>query len=284
MDNFWRGFLLICSISLLGWHLFDSRSAQHVHAELTSDADSVRPGNPFVLGLRLEMERGWHTYWKNPGDSGMPTQIDWDVPEGVVAGETRWPYPEKLEMSGLVSYGYEGEVVLLTEFQTRPTLKPGSKIEITAHVEWLVCKEECIPGRDDLSIELPVRVQRPKRDGRWASLFDRTRKNLPRSLDDWKIDATWAEEMIDIHIQPPASFGRKIKDILFFPEQEGIIQYAEPQLLTKVKNAYVIELKRSQVSAALPSRLRGVLVAPSGWDSAGQVKALHVDVPLKALE
>ncbi len=283
-SRFRKGCLLFCCFGPFSGTVFNFVPGQHVQARLISEVESVQPGGSFAVGLWLKMEEGWHTYWQNPGDSGMPTQIVWDLPEGFVAGETRWPYPEKLEMSGLVSYGYEGEVMLLTEFRTPPTLKPGARIELFARAEWLVCKEECLPGRADLSLELPVRDQRPKREAQWASLFDRTRKNFPRFLEDWKISATLAQEKIDIHILPSKAFEREIEDILFFPEQEGIIQYAEPQSLTKVQKALVIELKRSKVSAVLPSRLRGVLYTPLGWDSKGRFKALQVDVPLEALE
>jgi DsbC/DsbD-like thiol-disulfide interchange protein len=230
------------------------------------------------------MEKGWHTYWKNPGDAGMPTRIEWDLPDGFVAEGTRWPCPERFEMSGLVSYGYEGQVVLLSDFRAPQALKPGAKVEIYAHAEWLVCKEECVAGQEDLSLELPVKDQSPRKEARWASLFDRTIKALPRFLDDWKISATWNEEKIAIRILPPASFDRKIRDIVFFPEQEGLIRYADPQVMTGEGLGFLIELRRSTVSAAVPSHLRGVLYIPSGWDRRGKVKALQVDVPLVAQE
>ncbi len=278
------GFLLISFFGLFNGYMFDSQAAQHVRARLISEVESVQPGGPFVVGLLLEVEKGWHTYWKNPGDSGMPARIEWDLPDCFLVSETQWPYPERFEMADLVSYGYEGEVVLLTKFEAPPTLIPGSKIEISAHLEYLVCKDECVSGQEDLSLVLPVKDQNPKKEIRWASLFDRTRKNLPQFFEEWKINASLDNKVIFIHILPPVSFIRQIRDILFFPEQEGIIQYAEPQLIKKVRQGYMIEIKRSKISAAVPSRLQGVLYSPSGWDEAGQIKALRVDVPWIALE
>lgn len=274
----------MCGTGLFCVNSFTSPSPNRVSARLISEDESIRPGGSFVVGLRLEMDEGWHTYWKNPGDSGMPTRIEWSLPEGFTAKETLWPYPGRFETAGLVSFGYEGEVVLLTEMEAPAELEPGSTIELQAKVEWLACKEECVAGRANLSLELPVKDRIPKRQERWAALFEKTRTDLPRLLEHWEINASLDKEKAYIHIIPSASFGREMRDILFFPEQEGIVQYAESQLLRKVQQGYVMELKRSGVSPAVPSRLQGVLCSPAGWDGRGKVKALRVDVPWTALE
>src|SRR6478752_2944742 len=88
---------------------------EHVEAELVSDQKAVQPGKPVTVGLRLRMADHWHTYWKNPGDSGLPTRIQWELPDGWKAGEIQWPYPKPLPVGPLMNYGYEDEVLLVTD-------------------------------------------------------------------------------------------------------------------------------------------------------------------------
>jgi thiol:disulfide interchange protein DsbD len=138
----------------------------------------------------------------------MPIRVEWKLPEGFVIEKIQWPCPERFETADLVNYGYEGEVVLLTAFEVPPTLKPGSKVTFFAHVEWLVCKEECVPGSEDLSLELSVRDRNSKKETRWASLFDRTRENLPQFFEDWKIDAAFDKENISKSFRHHLSVSR----------------------------------------------------------------------------
>ena len=117
---------------------------KHVEAALVPEVSGVAPGKAFTLAVRLRMDEGWHTYWKNPGDSGMPTSVEWELPEGFAAGELRWPVPERIDVAGIISYGYHGEVWLLTEISV-PAGWAGPEATIGARVSWLMCKEECIP-------------------------------------------------------------------------------------------------------------------------------------------
>src|SRR3989440_1234575 len=99
----------------------------HVEAELVAERASVQPGKPALVGLKLRMEPQWHTYWKNPGDSGLPTRLQWTLPPGWKAGEIQWPYPKPLPVGPLMNYGYEDEVVLLAEL-TPPADATGTAL------------------------------------------------------------------------------------------------------------------------------------------------------------
>ena len=99
---------------------------EHVEAELVADKSGAQPGKPALVGLKLRMEPHWHTYWKNPGDSGLPTRIQWVLPEGWKAGAIQWPYPNPLPVGPLMNYGYEDEVVLLTELTPPASATAGS--------------------------------------------------------------------------------------------------------------------------------------------------------------
>lgn len=147
----------------------------HVEAELVAEVRSVQPGVPFWVALRLKMDPGWHTYYKEPGDSGIPTAIRWTLPQGFKAGEIQWPQPRTIEMPPLVNYGYEGEVFLLTEITPPKNLKLGTSVPLKARADWLVCRETCIPGRADMELILPVKNETPVLDPRWSESFVNTR-------------------------------------------------------------------------------------------------------------
>jgi len=277
-------FFILFSGLLFPENLKESTLQQPVEARLVSEVESIKPGTQFCVALCLRMEEGWHTYWKNPGESGLPTSIEWDLPEGFIAGDIQWPYPNRFETSGVISFGYEGEVLLLIHFKAPVALKSGMLMRLSAGVDWLACKEECVPGQADLSIELPVREQDPKTDGRWRESFARTRENLPKLFQQWKISAALDEEKIVIQVLPSFSFYRQMADILFFPEQEGIVEYSEPQDVQNFNREYVVEIKRSKIAGTIPNRLKGVLYSSQGWDNLGQNLALRVDVPLHRMK
>jgi len=251
-----------------------------VKAQLISELKSIKPGTKLCVAVRLKMDEGWHTYWKNPGDSGLPTSIEWTLPEGFVADDIQWPFPQLFKTSERVSYGYEDEVFLLTDLHAPSVLKSGTIVRLSASVDWLACKEECVPGLSELAIELPVKEQIPEPDARWAENFANTRKNLPANLTQWKIAAALVKDKIIIQVFPTISFDRKMAHIVFFPEQERLVEYSRPQGVQKVGNGYSIEIQRSKTAAKIPPRLIGVLYTPQGWDSLAELRALRVDVPL----
>lgn len=277
---FLAAFFILFSGLLFPENLKKNALQQPVEARLVAEVESVKPGTQFCVAVWLRMEEGWHTYWKNPGDSGLPTSIEWTLPEGFVADDIQWPFPQLFKTSEIVSYGYEDEVFLLTDLHAPSVLKSGTIVRLSASVDWLACKEECVPGLSELAIELPVKEQIPEPDARWAENFANTRKNLPANLTQWKIAAALVKDKIIIQVFPTISFDRKMAHIVFFPEQERLVEYSRPQGVQKVGNGYSIEIQRSKTAAKIPPRLIGVLYTPQGWDSLAELRALRVDVPL----
>lgn len=129
-------------------------SSQHVHAELIANVTAIEPGKPLRLGVRFVIDPGWHIYWKNSGDVGYATSVEWNLPEGFTAGPLQWPAPERMEADSLISYGYEGSVILSSEIEPPETLE--GPVELGARADWLMCRESCIPGGEDLTLSLPV--------------------------------------------------------------------------------------------------------------------------------
>src|SRR3954463_2276686 len=129
---------------------------QLVRAELIADTAAVSPGKPFTVGLLLHMVPGWHTYWKFPGDAGIPTEIKWKLPSGWKAGEIQWPIPLKLDEPGDIQiYGYHDEVLLMQEITPSSSVGEAA-LQLTADASWLVCEKICIPGSAKVTVTLPV--------------------------------------------------------------------------------------------------------------------------------
>ncbi|CAB5698740.1 Thiol:disulfide interchange protein DsbD precursor [Delftia tsuruhatensis] len=130
-----------------------------VRAELVAQApEGVQPGQTLWLGLLLEHQPEWHTYWKNAGDSGLATELSWQLPAGLAAGAVQWPVPEALRVGPLVNYGYEGRVLLPVPVQVAADFKPPASgmLDLRLHASWLICRVECIPEEGDFQLQLPV--------------------------------------------------------------------------------------------------------------------------------
>lgn len=127
------------------------------HVDLLADVEAAAPGEPFTLAVRIKTQPGWHVYWKHPGDAGLATKVTWSLPEGWKAGPLRWPKPATFKQPGdIVGYGYTGEVLLGATITPAKDAKPGESHTLQAHVEWLGCKDKCIPGEASARLELPL--------------------------------------------------------------------------------------------------------------------------------
>ncbi|MDM0053682.1 protein-disulfide reductase DsbD [Variovorax sp. J22R115] len=135
----------------------------HVRAELMAHApDGVSPGAPVWVGLQITHQPEWHTYWRNAGDSGLPTDLTWSLPPGVSNGDIAWPVPRKIPIGNLANYGYEGTVLLpvpLTiapDFKAPTSLTGAAELDVRLKASWLVCRKECIPEEGEFQLKLPL--------------------------------------------------------------------------------------------------------------------------------
>src|SRR6185503_4748617 len=170
--------LLLCFFAA---PLAAQESLEPVKAELVSKENSIQPGRSFWVAVKLEMQKGWDTYWMNPGDSGFPTKITWHLPEGVTAGAIHWPYPQRFDNDSLVAFGYTGKTLLLTEITPTANLKEGESITLTADVNWLACKDSCIPGSAHLTLDLPISSLTPKVNSAHIADFSAAEESLPKT-------------------------------------------------------------------------------------------------------
>jgi len=247
----------------------------HTEVELVSEVKSVQPGSKFWIGLRMKPEPEWHTYWKNPGDSGLATSIDWQIPSFLKAGPILWPMPRKIAAPPLVSYGYEGEMLLPIEFEIESSAPDGQKIEISASVKWLACKESCVPGKAQLHLTLPVSKDAPLPDERWQTLFSNARNQLPLKQSNFEIHARPCGENLCFEFISSAASEEDLKGVEFFPDDAHLIQHGGKQNFTRRAKGGVLSVPLAP-GVKFPERVSGVLVSEKGWRGADSEKALEV--------
>ncbi len=275
-----RLILLACSAALTLAAVAAPVKTPHVEAELVPESTAFVPGQPMTVALRLRMADGWHTYWRNPGDSGLPTTIAWNLPAGATAGPIQWPVPHALPVGPLVNYGYEGTVLLLSDVHAPDGLKPGDTVTIAAKAEWLVCKETCIPEEGDLELTLPV-AERSDPYPQWGTAIAAARDALPRPIPGWLAAARGDGQKVVLTLTAPAGVASPA-DVHFFPYDEGRIEAAAPQTFAQeVNGTYVLTLPVANQLAPDFTRVAGVVSSSNGFAGGGaQTLALTVDVPL----
>lgn len=194
----------------------------NVEVELVADRAALVPGEPMQIGLRIRHDPQWHTYWRNPGDSGLPTQVELRLPAGFDAGPIRWPVPQRLFIPPLANYGYEGEIVLPMALDAPASLAGGS-VRLEASASWLMCREVCIPGEARLSLELPVQRDGTAAPSRFAALFDAAARRMPQRPLETLVHASGETLSIGLPGTPTRAE--------FFPYREGFVRNAAEQVL-----------------------------------------------------
>jgi thiol:disulfide interchange protein/DsbC/DsbD-like thiol-disulfide interchange protein len=235
-------------------------ATDNVKARLVSEASGVAPGQSFWVALEFNIRDGWHTYWRNPGDSGQATTLKWQLPPGFTAGDIVWTTPHRFELPPLVNYGYAKHAVHLVNITAPKDLKPGTPVVLSAKASWLVCSDVCIPEDAELQLKLPASSAAGGIDPADAALFTAARSELPSP----QFAATTARIQGDqLVIALGKAWGAtlpQIKSLAFFPYDEGGIEYAAPQTLTRTQDAVELAMK---VGYQPPRSgiVRGVLLA-----------------------
>lgn len=259
--------------------------SQYTTARLFVADGRVVPGDFFYVGLELETAPEWHTYWENPGDSGLATAIHWQLPPGFSAGPILWPTPRRIFIAPLMSFGYgsddpktKGRVTLLTRVDVALDAKPGP-VRLAASVEWLECKEICLPGEGSLQLNarldaIDSRSNETRRDRvvseyKANSLIEQALVKLPRGLLERsplppiQLRAEIAEDSIRLEISAiPSGFPGtdNARQMYFFAETEGMAAHAEPQAIEISGDRIRIRIPRDLAANQLPEgEVRGVL-------------------------
>lgn len=259
--------LLWCSPALQaassGW-----QQAKHLQAELVSEYQSVQAGQSLLLALHFIPDEHWHTYWINPGDSGLPTSIDWQLPEGVVAGAIQWPTPQFFSIPPMMNYGFAGPTVLLTEL-TIPANFNQSELVIAAKVDWLVCEEICIPAEASFSLTIPV-SHNAARSEQATTLITQAKSKLPQRLPlVGQYDIAGGSFSAAVAGLPDEDFQS------FFVAATELVDHAAPQQLMFSEGEWLLRQKLNTYFTTAPEQFELVLVTANGQGYSLTLKAAN---------
>ena len=270
----------MAQLALLGAGLLSTSQAadSHTRASLLLDAASARPGETVTAAIRLQMDPGWHTYWRNPGESGLPTSIAWTLPPGITAGEIQWPPPEPYESGGLTTYVYHDEVLLLVPLALGDTVKPGPAL-LQARVDWLECQVACVPGSAPVQATLEIGADR--QPSPHAALIQSWQARIPRPDPARAVTATWQEPptsntatfilqgSVDSMLHPADFYPYAHEDYEIAP---AVTRQPSPEGTFRLAK----NLKR--FADSFPREIAGILVQPAAAGS--PARAVEIRVPL----
>jgi thiol:disulfide interchange protein DsbD len=240
-------------------------TAPHLTVQLVVPPAEIYPEQNFTAGLYFKLEPGWHVYWVNAGDSGEPPRIKWTLPEGITADAMQFPAPKRLPLGPLMDFGYEDEVLFPIPMRVSSAFKPaGKSTTLSAKVDWLVCREVCLPGKTTLDVERKALASPPasptfiSADQQLIARLHRTLpQQLPSGMQAKFMPATTGFKLTVIT-------GRRENNAQFFPFDQNQLANAAPQPVTPLSNGFEISLKKDENLQQNPSTLHGLIVLADG--------------------
>ena len=233
--------------------------------ELVSEVTAIVPGEPFRVALVQNINPGWHTYWRTPGDSGAATTLDWTLPPGFSVGEIAWPLPERIVYDSLINYGYHDRVLLPVEITPPADLKPGDQVTLNLAADWLVCADLCIPEDAELALTMDVATSNES-DTRYAAWFASTDTQVPLDVG-LTSGVSFAEEQIVVTIHMPGVSGERVSRLEYFPYYESVIDYLAEQVISISDDRIEITLTKAFDFEDGEKRLNGIIVI---YEDAGE--------------
>jgi len=229
--------------------------ADQVNVTLIAEQTALVPGERAWVGLRLEHEPHWHTYWINPGDSGLPTKLTWHLPSEIKAGDIAWPAPQRFAVGGLSNFGYGGEIVLPVPIQVDADAKPGSNAKLALEARWLVCREECVPGKKRLTLTLPIATG--------ARANAATRKAFASAHAAQPVASSWSGQAIldgdQVVVALSGTDLPSAEPFDAFVVQNQLVGYAPPRFARR-DGGLTLTFDKSEYLTATPATLDLVLV------------------------
>lgn len=255
-------FLAVCLGLLIGF----SAHGAATEARLVMPVETVKAGETITVGVLLEMKPGWHTYWKNSGDSGMATKIIWTLPDGITAGEIQWPAPEIYESAGLVTYVHHEQAMLLVPLTVGSQVTAGD-LTLKARVSWLECEKLCVPGRTEVNAALKISSETKASND--AELIKKWQGKLPKLNETLKATAHWEGDVKEdkrnliIEFTPEAN----VADWDFFPYKgEDSSVSPKSEKLGQKKGRFILRKFVTADEGKWPTEIKGLIVGGSKAD------------------
>lgn len=261
-------FLIIVSLQLY------AQQPTAANAKIIVDSYSLEKSRSIPIGVLAELENDWHLYWRNSGDTGIPTSIEFDLPEGISISEILWAVPKVFEFDGLASFGYEKQVLLIAELNIPENFESNSVL-ITARVKSLICKDVCIPFNTNVSNEIKLMNSFSAED-EISKLFSQTRINLPEAKNDFELSVVPEENNLTIVFENLNYDLAKINSLYFLPYESGIFKNTAEQNF-KIKDKRIeLMIEYDQFKTEEFRELFGILVFQFN-DAAQSQKAYEIN-------
>lgn len=274
-----RIFLIFGFLSLLHLQAKDSIGwvkEPHLNVRLICEETAFNPGQTVMIGVYFAIDKDWHLYWKNPGDSGLAPSIRWILPKGFKVGDLKWPLPERIQIPSLTDYGYLDHLLLMVPLQVPKNLDEGSPVTLQAEVNWLVCNESCLPGKAMVTLRLPVGSGNDLKPSKFKSLFDSEYSHLAGPLPSaWTSKGNPKSDGFQIHFTTGSMIVKKAD---FFPSDPGVVNNNTPVVFESGESWFDLRLKKSDELLKKPASLKGLILV---WNKKGQKHGFEVEVPLK---
>ena len=265
MDNAYHRLVLMCAMLLMA-AVARGEKTLSASARLIAADDHVRAGTPFTVGIHIRMPKGAHIYYQNPGDVGLPTRVQWKLPEGFEAGPVQWPVPARFSDPPLMSHGYADEVVFPVVITPPARLEGVPTVRLAARVDWLLCEKICVPGGADVSLELSV-GNSPARPTGEADLLERYLARVPAEAMGWRCQFVEDASTIRLYVHPPnVSSLDQLKGFVFIPDVVDLVEPSAPQVWgMEDGNVFVLRLVKSSRRRPVGARLEGILREGDGY-------------------
>ena len=264
--NALRALAMLCAVSAsIGTQLSAQAPARdpspHSDVVLISDLTAVQPGQSVTVAIRLTLDAGWHTYWINPGDAGLPLAVSWSLPAGATAGVLQFPTPHLTPQPPLMSYGYENEVLVLTDIRVPAMAHVGSTLHLTGKADWLACADVCLPATGPLSLDIPVSAAASGTLSKWSAAIAATRAQLPASSDGWQFRGWSTADGYTLTAIAPTGTAERLAKPYFFVDSANVLEYPTPQRVARSGDTLVFSLARAKIAPVNAVALHGVLAA-----------------------
>ena len=268
---------------VLGFWFSAAHAQTGLQIQLVSEQTDIVPGKPFTVGLWLDHDRGWHTYWRFPGIVGVPTQLKWKLPKGWKVGELVYPEPERTLMFKIKAQGFDRDVMLRTEITPPANLKLGDQVTLTGTASWMCCGNSCHPGSMELSLTLPV-AETAELNSKWHKLLDEELARVEQSSEAWTATASETGQTITLSLKPATAMARLSKNqreadkIIVFTE-DGWFDTDKPQIIQRHDDGS-LTVTLTKADAYLgnkpPKTLRVIMRNDSGWLQEGKLRCLQI--------
>jgi thiol:disulfide interchange protein len=238
---FFRALLVLTLAAFAGYAAAAPVQSQHLKVDLVAETTAAVPGSTVWVAVVQDIDHGWHTYWRNPGDAGEPTKIVWTLPAGWQAGDIVWPAPARLPLGPIMNYGYENKVLLPVPIQIPAAARAGDSVTLKAAVALLICADVCVPADALVTLTLPVAAGAPTADPRWGPQIAATLAAAPKP-QGLAAAFTAGPTALKLAVTGAPLAGAKGQDAYFYPYSDKLIDHAKPQAVDRGPNGLTLTL------------------------------------------